>query len=184
MGTLQHDLFITGVEDARVYIDSTWYDIYGIQSIGLDPDVLTAEIKGDLTTLDTYAKFQGTASLTFTAATCNFDLIAKLCGTTITETGVTPNIVATLDIKDNVLLPYFKFECSSCQIKTRGQTGTLPGDFHLVIYRCQFRKLPFNIKGDNPEYVLSDWSAQAITDTSGNKLFSYVLNETKKTIGT
>lgn len=180
---LQHDIFITGIEDAKIYINSTWYDVYGIQSIGFDPDILNSEVKGDLTTLDSYSKLQGTATLTFKSATCNFDLLAKLTGNNITETGTTPNIVATLDGMTNVNFPYFKFECDTKQIKTRGQVGTLPADMHLILYVCQLQKFPFNISGENPEYVVSDWSAKVITDTTNNKLFTYELRETAKTIG-
>lgn len=102
----------------------------------------------------------------------SFAAYEVLTGGTITETGLTPNIVKTLSKKTTDTRPYFKVEGQA--ISDSG------GDFHAVVYKC---RATGNIGGElgDGEFFITSCEGEAVGD-AGDKLYDLVQNETTTAI--
>lgn len=101
-----------------------------------------------------------------------FEAVAAMYGGTVTETGVAPNQVKTLNKKATQSRPYFRAEGRA--ISDSG------GDFHIVIYKC---KATDNLEGElgDGQFFLTGASGVGMASTEAtsiDSLWDFVQNET------
>lgn len=84
-----------------------WIDVPGIAQVGLDPEFVTAELKGDARTLARKGK---TSSFTLSAtySVLSLDVMKAIFGGTITDTGTADAESSRYRLLGNNSLPYFK----------------------------------------------------------------------------
>lgn len=136
---LTHESVVYGVTDfkvAKLLTDpssgSPTYgasvDVPGIDSVSLDPNLITAELKGDgkvIAKKGSIDKF----GFSSTYGKLSLDALAAFVGGTVTDAGVTPNQTSKWVINGKNSLPYFK---ASFQI-----LDTDIGDIVVVAHKCQ-----------------------------------------------
>jgi hypothetical protein len=103
---------------------------------------------------------------------------AALLGDTVVETGVTPNVIATLDVHEG-LCPsgILTGQGTLTKAPTGGLAGTTPKDIHFVIpvFTCDPNKVKDDFKiGDA---MTIDFGGIAIPDASGH-IYSILEHET------
>lgn len=138
---LSHSTVIFDVHDCKVYAlltdavgASPTYgaavDIPGIANVGVDPNLVHAELKGDARII---AKKGRTDRINFKATygKIAIDALAVILGGTVSDSGTTPNQMARMRLKSPAPLPYFKIE-----FKIEDVDEGL-GDLHVVIYKAQ-----------------------------------------------
>ena len=88
---------------------ATSVDVPGIKSVTIGGDITSAELRGDNTRLDYSAVLSG-VSVEFEYAKLSLDALAVLLGSTVTDSGTTPNQIAKLTVDSDDTLNYFRFE--------------------------------------------------------------------------
>ena len=91
---------------------------------------------------------------------------AALTGRTVTQTGTTPNQVATMKGKGGDAYPYFKLY---------GRAITDAGDIHMKFMRAKVNEMEGEFK--NGEFFVRKCTGIAIADSNGD-IFEIVRNET------
>lgn len=101
-------------------------DVPGIADVSMDPNLVTAELKGDARVI---AKKGRIDRLNFSATYGKLagDVLTVILGATVTDTTDT----ATFRLKSPASLPYFKIE-----FKIEDLDEGI-GDLHVVLYKCQ-----------------------------------------------
>lgn len=105
-------------------------DVPGIAEVGVDPNIVTAELKGDARIIATKGR---TDRLSFSATYGKLagDVLAVILGGTVTDAGTTPNQTSTMRLKSPAALPYFKVEFQIQDV----DEGL--GDLKVVLYKCK-----------------------------------------------
>lgn len=155
------------VEDAFVYpyaagVPGTGKDIPGIVRVEADPQVETAEVRGDNTVLASVASLSS-IDLTIEAARKNLDAFAAMCGGLVATTGTTPAQIRTWtrNVTDGL---------SPFQIKAQTRSKTVDGGATRVDYPfCNYRGGGAVNLQDN-ELPTTEISASATADSAG-KIF-------------
>lgn len=138
---LAHSTVIFDVHDCKVYPlltdalgSSPTYgagiDVPGIAEVGVDPNIVTAELKGDARIIATKGRTDR-LSFSCTYGKLSGDVIATILGGTTTDTGTTPNMTATVRLKSPASLPYFKIEFKIDDV----DEGI--GDLRTILYKCK-----------------------------------------------
>lgn len=138
---IQHETVLFDVHDAKVYpllTDITGasptygpgVDVPGIAEVSMDPNIVTAELKGDARVM---AKKGRTDRLNFSATygKLAMDALQVFLGGSVTDAGTDPAETATYRLASPAPLPYFKI---SFQIQDVDE-GI--GDLTVVIYKAQ-----------------------------------------------
>lgn len=173
---LNHDVVIIGIKDLKFKVGATVTDIMGAKSLTIDLKGATQKPEGDDSTI-AYAAQKRDAEVTVTQAVLSLTAKAALLGDTVVETGVTPNVIATLDVHEG-LCPSGILTGQGTLIKNpTGATGTKPADVHFVIpvFTCDPNKVKEDFKiGDA---IVVDFGGVAIPDASGH-IYSILEHET------
>ena len=104
------------------------------------------------------------------------EAIVIMFGGTVTETGVTPNIIKTYEKSRNDVRPYFQAEGQA--ISDSG------GDFHVLLTRC---RATGELSGEMADgaFWLTGTSGQALPDEDNSDIvYSFVQNESETAIPT
>lgn len=138
---LTHASVLFDVNDAKVYplltdiagASPTYgagVDVPGIAAVTVNPNIVSAELKGDARVIATKGR---TDRLTFSATygKISGDVLGVILGTSTTDSGVTPNQLATFRMKSPAALPYFKIEFQIQDV----EEGV--GDLRVVLYKCK-----------------------------------------------
>jgi hypothetical protein len=105
-------------------------DVPGIAEVGVDPNIVSAELKGDARVI---AQKGRTDRLSFsgTYGKLSGDVLAVILGGSITDSGTTPNQIAAYRLSSPASLPYFKIEFKIDDV----EEGI--GDLRVVLYKCK-----------------------------------------------
>lgn len=138
---ITHASVIFDVNDCKVYPMLTdvagasptygaGVDVPGIASVTVNPNIVSAELKGDARVIAVRGR---TDRITFsgTYGKLSGDVLAVILGTTVTDSGSTPNQLATFRLKSPGSLPYFKIEFQIQDV----EEGI--GDLRVVLYKCK-----------------------------------------------
>lgn len=115
---LAHSTITYDVSDCKVYpllsdsvAASPTYgaavDVPGIQTASLDPNIVSQELKGDASVIDTRAKIES-FKVSLAHAKTSLDVMAAIIGGSVVDAGTTPNQTATFSLGAGISLPYFK----------------------------------------------------------------------------
>ena len=183
---LSHETVMFDVHDCKVYSLSTdtagasptygaAKDVPGIAEVGVDPNIVTAELKGDARVIATKGR---TDRLSFS---CTYgklagDVMQVIFGHTVTDTGTTPNQTATFRLKSPASLPYFKIEFKIDDV----DEGI--GNLVVKLYKCKVTGgTILGTSSDNFGQPSFDADAIAINGTIGSDvgvIGDWVLYET------
>lgn len=134
-----HRTVFFDVHDAKVYSltddagASPTYgaavDVPGIAEVGLDPNLITAELKGDARVLAKKGRVDR-MNLTATYGKLSLDVLEVIIGGTVTDGAPSANDAQWELLGDNEL-PYFAFRFKIEDL----ETGI--GDLHVTLWKCQ-----------------------------------------------
>jgi hypothetical protein len=110
-------------------------DVPGIKSVTIGGDVTSVELRGDNTKLDGDSVLSG-ITVEFEYAKMSLDALNVFLGASITDTGVTPNQVASLSVKPTDVFNYFRFRAVSAG------ADTLTGDVLFTLHKCKLDSFP------------------------------------------
>jgi hypothetical protein len=150
-------------------------DLPAARTLTFNEVVESADLRGDDTIVATHESAPS-IEWELEAGGISFAAWAILAGGTVTESGVTPNIVRTF-ARSNQARPYFY--CEGQVISDNG------GDVHAVLYRC---KSTGNVGGEftDNEFFLTSCSGKGVVVPTGytnaGKLYDLIQNETATAI--
>lgn len=179
--TLSHVSKVFAVKDAKIAkitadpsggttTLATSIDVPGIKTVTIGGDVNTAELRGDNTRLDYSATLAG-VSLEFEYAKLSLDALAAMMGSTVADTGTTPNQIATMSVTNTTLFNYFQFQAVAVGADTIG------GDVLITIYKAVLSDFP-ELGFEEEDYKTFKVAAQAMCRLSDGKWFDVALRET------
>lgn len=138
---ITHSSVVFDVNDCKVYplltdvagASPTYgagVDVPGIASVTVNPNIVSAELKGDARVIAVRGR---TDRLSFsgTYGKLSGDVMGIILGTSVTDSGTTPNQLATFRLKSPASLPYFKIEFQILDV----EEGI--GDLRVVLYKCK-----------------------------------------------
>jgi len=105
-------------------------DVPGIAQVSMDPNIISAELKGDMRVLAKRGRIDR-FNMNMTYGKLAMDVLEIVIGGTVTSSGTTPNEVQTLRFAGSLSLPSFKV---AFQIT---DTDEGIGDLTVVAYKCQ-----------------------------------------------
>lgn len=177
---LQHNSIVFDVVDCKVYpmtadppggASSTYgsgIDLPGIRELGVDPNLASAEIKGDGVVFARKAKVDR-VNLTVTHSKIDLDILLAIHGGTITDTATTKSVWSLTQA--NNALGYFKLEAQITD------TDFAVGDVHVVGYKCQLDSSRlFNQAPDS--FGSPNFGMVAFPTSAGGKMLDVVFNST------
>lgn len=180
---LSHVSKLFAVTDAKVYAvtadpsgGATTYgaaiDVPGIKSVTISGNIDTKELRGDNTLLDTNSVLTN-ITVDFEYAKLNLDAVAAMIGGAVTDSGSTPNAVATYRLTNTNTFSYFKLEAKT---PTAG-SDSVTGDAHIVLYKCMLSSFP-ELGMAEEDYQTFKASAVAVGRASDGRWIDVVFNET------
>jgi len=143
----------------------------GIQQVHITGTVDAKELRGDNTLLDADAVLRK-IDVTIDWAKFSFDVLNAILGSTIVDSGTTPNQVTSMDITSAVALPYFKLEVQSAS------ADPVAGDLHFTLWKLKISNFP-EMGTALEDYRLHKVTALAVPRISDGKWVSPVENETR-----
>lgn len=152
-------------------------DVPGIAEVGLDPNLLTAELKGDGGRV--LAKRGKTDRFNFSATygKLAMEVLATILGGAVVQDGVTPAMKATWSFLSGTSLPSFKLEFQILDV----DLGI--GDVHVTLYKCQLTGGTL-ITGSTDSFGQPSMELEAIGTENDQKMIDIVINETPIAIPT
>lgn len=154
----------------------TWTDIPGISQAGVDPEFVSAELKGDAKVLARKGKTSGfTVNLTYSVL--SLDVQKALFGGTITDTTTVGTESAKYSLLGTNSLPYFKLAFAVQDLTTGAAT------LHVVLHKCQVTGGSlFDQQTD--EFGTRSVQVSAIPTTSTDKLIDINIYANATTLST
>jgi hypothetical protein len=179
--TIVHETSVFNVDEAAIYKLLTdpvgGSPTYGakqlcplIQNVGCNPDMLNKELYGDGSVKARAAKLRQLMAVV-TYGMLNFDVLAILNGSTVTDAGTTPNQTSTLDITTNDIPNYFKLEFRILQTDLPG------GSLSVALHKCKVSDFVTGF-ANKEDFAPQSFSLAAIPLRSNGKIASPVLHET------
>lgn len=182
MSPIKHETVMYDVEDAAVRPVLTdvagaaaptygpTVDVPGIAEVGVDPNLLTAELKGDggrvLAKKGKIDRFNFSA----TYGKLALQVLKVIMGGSVLDSGVTPNQKAVYELLSGTGLPYFGLEFVVLDV----DLGI--GDLHVVLPMCQLTGGTL-ISGSTDSFGQPSLECEAFSPASNKKLISVTLNE-------
>jgi hypothetical protein len=151
---------------------ATAVDVPGIKTMSIGGDVNTVELRGDNQSLDQNSVL-GSLTVSVEHAKISLDVLDVLLGTTTTDSGTTPNMIATTVLLGTNTMNYFKIEGKT---PTAG-ADTVTGDLHFVLHKCILSSFP-DLGLAEEDYQTVSFEAVAIPLLANAKSLSIVANET------
>lgn len=178
-----HQSPVFSVDQAKVYgmlTDVTTNPTYsagvlvsGIKSVAIDPDVLAKELFGDNKIMARQSKTRQ-LMITVGYAKLDLDVLPVIGGMATADTGVTPNMVATLNLLGSNLPTYFKLEARALNVEVPGPAAG--GSINLTFHKCKITK--WNVGMVEEDYGPNTFEAACIATISNDKIFTATFNET------
>lgn len=158
------------VDNATTLTYGTSVDVPGIAEVGLDPNLLTAELKGDGGRV--LAKRGKTDRFNFSATygKLAMDVLKTMLGGAVAQSGVTPNQKAVWSFLSGTSLPSFKLEFQILDV----DLGI--GDVHVVLYKCQLTGGTL-ITGSTDSFGQPSLELEAIGTEKDKKMIDIEINE-------
>jgi len=129
---LSHEVVLIGLKDLEFKVGATLTKIKGAVALSIDTVGKDQLVEGD-DGIIAYAAQKMHAKVSVTQAIMSLTSKAALQGDTVTESGTTPNVIATFEVKEG-MIPTGTLTGQVKYIKgATGFTGTLPADAHLVM---------------------------------------------------
>ena len=145
--------------------------IAGIVKVGISPEMATAELEGDGSILDVFAKMKS-AEVSIEAAYLNMDVLAIVSGVTVTTTGTTPNQVASYEVDKDSRPKWFKVE-------GRWQyPGLGLGSVNFCLHKCKATDPGAIEVTDGSEFGGQTITAKAVPTESTGKIYKVDAHET------
>lgn len=146
---------------------STQVDLPAARTFSFSERIKSGELSGDDKTLAVVA-FSDAVEWTLDAGGISLEAYALMTGRTATVAGTTPNQTDTLEGDAQEAFPYFKVYGKAL--------GDGTDDIHCKLGKCKLTAFQGSF-GDG-EFLVSQASGIAIGETSGDKIFTFVQNET------
>ncbi|HVL03579.1 MAG TPA: hypothetical protein VM386_03990 [Acidimicrobiales bacterium] len=162
-------------DNATTITYGTPIDVPGIAEVGLDPNLITAELKGDGGRV--LAKKGKIDRMNFSATygKLSLPILQAIMGGATIQAGTTPNQTATYDLAGGTSMPYFRLEFQILDV----DLGI--GDLHVVLSKCQLTGGTL-ITGSTDSFGQPSLECEAIGTENGNKMMTVVINETPTAI--
>lgn len=147
-------------------------DVPGIKTVGIEGDMVTAELRGDNSRLD-YSSAIGGVSASIEHAKLSLDVLNVLLGSAITDAGTTPNQTATLGIGSLDAPNYFRLQAVAVGADPIG------GDVMFTLYKCVLDSFP-ELGLEEEDYRTSSFDVQCLPllGTPANRLMDVSIRET------
>lgn len=180
---LSHVSKVYAVTDAKIYKvtadpagGTTTYgaaiDVPGIKEVNIGGDVNTVELRGDNTLLDQNSTL-ASISVSVSHAKISLDALNVMLGGTNTDTGVTPNQIATFLLKNTDTMSYWKL---SAKTPTAG-ADSVTGDIHFTLHKCILSSFP-DLGHAEEDYRIVSFDAVAMPLLSNGNWLTIAANET------
>ena len=170
---LSHETVVYDVYDFKIYpltadtAPSATYsaaiDVPGITEVSMEPNFLTAELKGDSVTMAKKGQVDK-VKLSATYGKVSLDVLAAVLGGTTTDA---TTVSSTYSLAGATSLPYFK---AGFYIKDL-DLGI--GALHCIVYKCQLTGGTL-ITGRNGEFGQPSMDLEGIPTSSNNKMMDVV----------
>ena len=108
----------------------TAVDVYGISQVGVDPNMVTAELKGDPRVIAKKGRLDR-VNVNATYGKLSFDVLDVILDASVAAAGTGSTETQTATLRGGISLPYFKF---AAQIQ---DVDLGLGDLTVVVYKCQ-----------------------------------------------
>lgn len=178
--TITHESVVYDVHDCKVYAllsdsgASPTYgpavDVPGIAEVSLEPNFVTAELKGDARVIAKKGRIDR-MSLSATYGKVSLDVLAVILGTTVVDSGTTPNQVASTSLKGDNSLASFKLEFKIDDV----ELGL--GNVVVTLHKCQLTGGTL-LGGSTDEFGQPTMDMDAIPLDSTDDMFDIEFNET------
>lgn len=145
-------------------------DVPGIQSMTVKISTESVVLRGDNTQIAAVDK-GNTATFEFTEGGLNFAAMDIMFGTTTADTGVTPNVVRTMNVLGATARPYFFVVGKSINDNAGAQ------DLHVAVWKCKVTD-DVEIKIADGEFIIPTFGGVAVARADNNKVVSLVHHET------
>lgn len=155
---------------ATTYGAST--DVPGIKEMSIGGNVNTVELRGDNSLLDQNSTL-GNITVSVTHAKLSLDVLAIMLGGTVTDSGTTPNQIASWLLKNTDAFSYFSLEGKT---PTAG-ADTPTGDAHFKLHKCILTSFP-DMGHAEEDYRIVSFEAVAVPLISNGNHITVTLNET------
>lgn len=169
-----HETVVYDVHDFKVYpltadsgASATYgaaVDVFGIAEASMDPNFITAELKGDARVIAKKGRVDK-MTLSATYGKISLDVLEVILGGTTTDNASTS---ATWSLEGDNSLPYFK---AAFKIE---DVDTGLGDLHVVLYKCQLTGGTL-ISGQTDQFGQPTMEIEAIPLTSTDELVDVTL---------
>lgn len=181
--TISHVSKLYAVEDAKIYEltadpagGSPTYgaaiDIPGVKTVGIGGSVNNTTLRGDNSMLDSFSVLES-VEVSMEWAKISLDAQALMLGGTVTDTGTTPNELATMARARTDRLKYFKLEAKT----PADGVDPVGGDAHLVFYKCILSGFPESGLAEE-DFQTQSVSLMAVPLISDDAWWDVVINET------
>lgn len=150
-------------------------DVPGIREIGITVGYTTAELLGDNAILDTNTSLES-VEISAEHAKLSLDVLPVLLGGTTTDTGTTPNQIATYGFLGASTPSYWKLE----GVTPAGGADIPAGDLHVLLHKLIVTSYEFGF--GNRDYQVLSFEARANPLVSTDKLMDVKINETAAAI--
>lgn len=179
---LVHETKVFGVIDAKIYkmltdpaAAPTTYgsgvNVPGMKSMAVSKVYNSKELRGDNALLDTESVLER-VTLKIAFAKLAFDVESIITGGTVADTGVTPNMKATLTTDTADVINFWKLEAQCVRADSIG------GDVHIVAYKCKI-SASLDMGMAEEDYQLFGFEATSVkTNGTGAGWLQEVYNET------
>ena len=176
------------VQDCKVYtiadtVGGSWassspIDVPGIQEVSVEPNLITAELKGDAKVVAKKGKIDR-LNFSATYSELSLDVLSKILGGTVAAGGSSDAETSELSIAGGSL-PYFGVKFLLTDVQTGG-AGDAVGSVSMLLHKCQITGGTL-ISGSTDDFSTPSFTAEAILPHDTNKGFgSIVFSETAET---
>lgn len=150
----------------------TGISVPGAVKVGIKPEMATTELEGDGSLLDVFSKMKA-AEVSLEAAYLNMDVLAILSGVTVTQSGTTPDQVASYEVDKDSRPKWFKIEGRWMY------PGLGLGSVNFTLYKCKATDPgAIEVNDANGDFGSMVVAAKAVPTESTGKIYLVAANET------
>lgn len=144
----------------------------GIKELTVGGTLNVKELRGSNQQLDVQVTLSNVTA-TVSHAKMSLDALAVMIGSSVTDSGTTPNAVATMTLLGGSTFSYFKLEG-----KTPTGGGDVPGgDVHWVLYKCILNTFPALGLAEE-DYRTASFGVNCVPRIADSKILDGLINET------
>lgn len=145
-------------------------DVPGIKSVTVSGDIITSTLRGDFANLAARSAL-GDVTVEFEHGKLSLDALAAMTGATVTDTGVTPNQVATWGLNGDENFPPFRFQGVSAG------ADPIAGDVLLVLNKVTLSSFP-DLGFEEDDFRTFTVEGTAVKPTGTGRLIEKSIRET------